>query len=259
MSETLRSEILKDFDLKYDLLSWRPQLEAIAEESASSPVPPELENIGPTAVARLGMAAVEQYAQAKVLAKGSIEKMRYITIRYFGEALIESSRWFGEARTMEWAAERAPQLLPDLNQMHLIRCLKRLEFRKMIARGVGEVFQSIEMRKLRLGKKGRQTQQLEIDMTPVRRFQALIDISIMNDCASRVHMTERNNPDAIRKQIRDVVQAYLLNGVLEERGSSMKDCIDTHSKRVAAKLDEVAASRALKASASPMFAPSDLS
>jgi hypothetical protein len=89
MSETLRSEILKDFDLSFDLLSWRPALRLIVSESASTPVPKELENFGPSSLARLGMAAVEQYTQINVLAPGSIERMRYMTLRYFGEAIIE--------------------------------------------------------------------------------------------------------------------------------------------------------------------------
>ena len=242
MSETLRSEILKDFDLNFDLLSWRPALHMIASESLTTPVPKALENFGPSSLARLGMAAVEQYNQIHILASGSIEKMRYITLRYFGEALLESSFWFGEAETMQRVANEAPSLIPMLNEMHLARCVRRLEFRKKIAIGIDEVLQSIEQRKKRLGKKGRQSAQLEIDMTPERRFQALVDGSVLNDCANRVHMNERNNVEAIRAHIRNVVRIYMLNGTLEERGTNIKDCIDTHSKRISARLDQVVSS-----------------
>ena len=239
MSETLRSEILKGFDLSVDLLSWRQALQLIASESVTTPLPKELENFGPSSLALLGMAAVEQYA--KVLANGSKEKMRYKTLVCFGETLCESSFWFGEAETMEKVADHAPSLIPMLNELHLARCVRRLAFKKKVAAGIDEVLQSIAKRKGRLGKKGRQTAQLVIDMTPERRFQDQIDGSILNDCANRVPVNEWHNTEAIKANIRDVVRIYLQKGTLDSRGNSLKDSIDTHVKRISARLDQVSA------------------
>lgn len=77
--------LLDGFTLDHDALLWIPSLEAFARNDWETVIPENdaLRTLGTMAIAKLGIAAVEQYQEAKKLNEGSVEKLRAIAAFLF--------------------------------------------------------------------------------------------------------------------------------------------------------------------------------
>ena len=140
---------------------------------------------------------------------------------------------------MNTLADGYPQIIPKINEHHVNRSVRRFEFRKTIARGVLELLDEIEARKQKVGKPGRSAHRSLVNKTDAQQLRELADGEILNACANRLPVIDRNNKEAIKRLIPKVVRLYFHNGHLNQLGGTDQDTIDSHSKRIARMLDEI--------------------
>lgn len=237
MSKTLIDDILSGFDMNFDCLHFRDNLEKYAA-SLPGNLPEELDSIGASDLAHLGMAAIEQ--NRKNFIPGSTEKLRYSALLVFGECWRESAFWAGEAEAMNALAELHPEITPTLRQMHLSRSRRRWEFRQAIARETLKIFDDVEQRITRRGRgAGRPRIASPINKSPEQKRRDFIDDAILKLCADMLPPQHKRNRDLIRQKVPRVVARFLLSGRLHDVGplGDAQQAIDTHCKRVYRRLE----------------------
>ncbi len=239
MSVTLRNEILKGLDTGHDLLAWIPTLKQFAEQTDDTVIPPELNEIGGTALAAVAMGAVEQYAKLSKLNAGTIEPLRYQSLKGFMSAQVEAAFWSGQANIMNKLADERPDLVPLLNNFHIERSSRTRNFRKAVASNSLLVLNEIKAQQERKGVPGRAKNGSWLTTSPEQNLLNLIDSEILATCTNSLPVIDRNDPTKIRAGVRPTVMDYVARGILQDKGANYKDCIDTHAKRVARKLDKL--------------------
>ena len=238
MSVTLRNEILKGLDTGNDLLVWIPILKQFAEQTNETSMPPEFDEIGGTALSTVAMGAVEQYAKLSKLNAGTIESLRYQSLKGFMSAQVEAAFWSGQANVMHKLADERPDLVPLLNNFHVERSIRTRNFRKAVASNSLFVLNEIKGQQERKGISGRAKIGSWLTTSPEQSLLNLIDSEILAFCTNILPVIDRNDPIKIRAGIRPTVMDYVARGILHDKGANYKDCTDTHAKRVARKLDK---------------------
>ena len=114
MSATLIADLLKSFDVGYDLLIWIPILQNVSMGTTQQQTE-EMEQIGPTAISMVAMGTIEQYAKIKKLAGGTVEPLRYKALSLHIATLTEAAFWNGQANVMNYLADEKPELTPWLS------------------------------------------------------------------------------------------------------------------------------------------------
>lgn len=248
MSVTLRNEILKSLDTGYNLLDWIPILMQFAGQQEGTTISEELNQIGGAALSTVAMGAVEQYAKLSKLNPGTIESLRYQSLKGYLSAQVEASYWSGQANIMNRLADERPELVPILNDFHVERCIRSRNFRKVVASNSLLVLNEIKGQQERKGVSGRAKISSWLTTSPQQNLLNMIDSEILATCTNSLPAIDRNDPAKIRAGIRPTVMDYVARGILQDKGANYKDCIDTHAKRVARKLDKLIGPKQLTAS-----------
>ena len=210
-------------------------------------ISPELDEIGGTAFSIIAMGAVEQYAKLSKLNAGTIETLRYQSLKGFMSAQTEAAFWSGQASVMNRLADERPELIPLLNNFHVERSIQTRNFRKAVAVNSLLVLNEIKGQQQRKGILGRAKTGSWVTTSPEQNLLNLIDTEILAKCTNSLPAIDKNDPIKIRAGIRPTVADYVARGILQDRGANYKDCIDTHAKRVARKLDGIIGPKKLTA------------
>jgi hypothetical protein len=109
----LQNLLLDGFFLDHDALLWIPSLEALASDEWEAIIPPSdyLRTVGTMAIAKLTIAAVEQYAEQHKLNEGSIEKMRAIAALLFFEMSAKTSLVNGQSLMLSALKDDFPDIM----------------------------------------------------------------------------------------------------------------------------------------------------
>lgn len=237
-TKTIRDELLKNFPRSCDFLSWIPVLETfgsgVQPQNEAAPV----EDLGAGGLGFIALAAVEQYARNKLLAKGTCERLRTAAIHLHISTLTEQAFFGGQGHFMTLLADEKPELVEWLNSKHINRSIRRVEYRNIVAKRVLAILYEIRDQQQRKRKSGAPTVNKQSIFNGPRILRLELDKSIVDESRNLLPPASRTDPILVRQKIPTVVRDYLRRGVLMSFGVSEKSDVDTHSKRVQRLYDE---------------------
>jgi hypothetical protein len=105
--------LLDGFFLDHDALLWLPSLEALSSNDWETMIPRDdaLRTVGTMSIAKLAIAAVEQYVEQRKLKEGSVEKIRAIAAILFFEMSNKTALVNGKCLILEELRNDFPEII----------------------------------------------------------------------------------------------------------------------------------------------------
>ena len=209
--------LLDGFVLDHEALLWIPSLEALSSSDWETIIPRHdaLRTVGTMSIAKLAIAAVEQYAEQRKLNEGSVEKMRAIAAILFFEmsnktALVNGrSLVLGELRNdfpqiIDWTGSKLDDLLALAKTVRSEAAGKALGILKMV---------EDQQQPKKRGNQGERPKGFMSDAAA--KLYDLTILQVINIAAQTVKGRSPLEPataDMIRPEIRQVVKGAVLIG-----------------------------------------------
>jgi hypothetical protein len=231
MPKGMRTLSAKDISNE-DLLNWLPTLEAVARSDTTISSDAPILEVSALSFARVAECAVEQHS--KSLRQGSVTTFRR-RARYLIESTLCEALYLAGHRSC-LNALNTEGVLPFQRHVELMELCasQEQEVWRTAANGAALILRDIEARIVRKEKVGRPKEAQSSDVL-VRLFDSEILKVASDSCGLKPSKSQ------VDVAIPRVVRKYLEDGKLRWLGSTEKEAVDRHSKRLRVRLHELIA------------------
>ena len=209
--------LLEDTFFDHDVLLWIPSLEALSKDDWETIIPSDdaLRTASTMFIAKIAIAAVEQYVEQRKLKEGSVEKMRAIAAILFFDMSIKTALVNGQSLVLSELRNDFPQIIDwtgsNLDDLTFAAKKVRSEAAGK-ALGILRMIEEQQQPKKR-GNQGNRPKGFMSDAAA--KFYDLAILQIINIAAQTVKGRSPLEPataDMIRPEIRQVVKGAVLTG-----------------------------------------------
>lgn len=236
MSKYFFANILSGLKWDQDFVkSWIPLLEN--PSAFDEPTRNKLSQLGARSLAVVAMAAVEQYAEKKLIIKGTTDQFRRRALHIYQYATEQTAFNFGQITLLEsfcnehkfreaWADMSLSEIRSRQNSVW-----------KETARLSLQILKDIQGQQFRKGHRGRQEVFGGTGVKPSHDWRNLVDAEIMAQAVNSLDPSMRNDLGSQKKAARQIIRKFLLNGTLHVGVETIAESVDKHAKRIYRKLE----------------------
>lgn len=242
--------LLDGFVLDHEALLWIPSLEALSSSDWETIIPrgDALRTVGTMSIAKIAIAAVEQYAEGRRLNEGSVEKIRAIAAILFFEMSCKTAMVHGQSDFLAALRMDFPGIINwiDLGLDDLTARAKTV--RSEAAGRALSILKMIEEQQ-QPKKRGNQGNRPKTFMSDTAtQLYDLAILQVINIAAQTVKARSPLEPataDMIRPEIRQVVKGAVISGLFVDdpeyndlgEGKNLGGLVDVITKKALRRFD----------------------